>query len=543
MKLFPFNLVEKAFHHKVDATGLAVFRVAYGITLFLQIVYIHYFQRLIFVEHTALHSVWILIWMFISILMVIGYKTRPAAVLNYFCTAVILNSLYGDNMYVYDYDKIMIAANFLLMFLPVSRVLSVDNWINRRKGVQKAPEVSILFYYMPMFICLGIPYLDSVYHKFLSMNWLTGVGIWVPMSMPQMTWPPFWDFTLVLNNRFLSYQMNYLSMVFELIFIFTFWFRRMRMILFVVGMGFHIGILLIFPIPLFAVGCASFYLLLLSPEWWRKWIPVAKSAVPPKTGIPAKIHSPKNILKDSHQIVLITLFFLISSVLQLGYFFNYVFDYSYSGKPYLIPYNHKYTPEQWKVIDRLIEVNQKILPVSKALFGIGPHDVMLDNQCENYSLILAIVFTGRDGKETWLPIIDEEGYPGLYAVDRGWSKWTHYIRWYNPAVYEDALVKLKYNRRITQPKVKADPPRLKKPRPYMIRIIEFWCLKNNVNCAEGRFTVKERYVIASQSWQKGIMEKQKNYIWKNMGEFLFTSNDIRINFYGDSLKMDSKIPR
>lgn len=535
--MFPVNLIQKSYYRNVDAAGLAVFRIVYGITLFLQICFISYFQKLIFVAHTPYAQAGLVFWLGICFLLIIGYKTRLAAVFNYLFTVLILNSLYGENNYVYDYDKIMIAVNFLLMFLPVSRVWSVDNLLIRRKS-EKGPcpdgKVSVLYYYLPLFSCLGIPYIDSVYHKFLSVNWLSGVGIWVPMSMPQMTWPPFWDFSLILNNRFLSNLMNYLTMLFELVFIFTFWFRKMRPILFVVGVGFHVGILFIYPIPLFALGCSSLYILLLPPEWWRKLKrPNESPGVLEFNAINGTDRGFK-LFKAPAQICFITLFFFLTISLQLGYFFDYVFDYTYGGKPYLIQYKHNYSQKQWRVLDYLIEMNQRVLPYSKMLLGIGPHDVMLDNQCENYNLILAIVYKNREGKEIWLPIIDKDGHPGYYVLDRGWSKWTHYVRWYNIRRNRLQFNKDQYRRKITQAKNKKNAAVRKSNKPVLIRFVEFWCAKNNIPCEEGKFTIKERYVIAAEIWQKDIMQKQKSFDWADIGTIEFKLDTIQMRLFGDS---------
>ncbi|MGE0267489.1 MAG: HTTM domain-containing protein [Candidatus Omnitrophota bacterium] len=532
--MFPFNIIKRSYEHKVDATGLAVFRIVYGVTLFLQILYLSYFQKLIFVYHTSSHRIVLILWLFVSFLLIIGWKTRMAAIINYLYSILVLNSLYGDNRYVYDYDKIMIAANFLLMFLPVSRVLSVDHWIKGRRPDSREDtdtSISILFYYIPMFLCLGIPYIDSVYHKLLSMNWLTGVGIWIPMSMPQMTWPPFWDFSLVLNNRLISDIMNYLTMLFELTFIFTFWFRRMRLILFVIGIGFHIGILLIFPIPVFALGCASFYILLLPQEWWRKLVPGHKITNSTGSGEAKNKNTKVSLPKDSRKIYLIASFFILSTCMQLGYFFDYVFDYNYGGKPVLINYKHDFTKKQWKMIDGLITINKYLLPVYKSFFGIGPHDVMLDNQCEDYDLIWAVVYTDREGREQWLPIINKDGHPGFYAMDRGWSKWTHYVRRCHMLSSNRGVIAYKNRRKNYSVKSLKLESSSRDVKPVLVRFIEFWCSKNDVQCETGQFTLKERGVIASRSWQHNILKKQKNFSWADIGDIHVTADNIVVDIY------------
>ena len=64
--------------------------------------------------------------------------------------------------------------------------------------------------------------------------------------------------------------MGYLTLVFETLFLFVFWFRKCRVICLIIGVGLHLGIFFVFPIPWFALSVATVYILLVPVKWWKK---------------------------------------------------------------------------------------------------------------------------------------------------------------------------------------------------------------------------------------------------------------------------------
>ena len=161
--------------------------------------------------------------------------------------------------------------NFLLMFMPVSRVLSLDNLFKKLKYSsinsfyvvdRKILQINYLF---PVFACIGLVYFDSTFQKLNSRLWLDGLGMWLPSSLPMITWN---DASWILNNEWLIKFLGYFVIVFEGLFIFLFWYKPFRIPLLIIGILFHIGILYIYPIPLFAITAMAIYLLLLPEAFW-----------------------------------------------------------------------------------------------------------------------------------------------------------------------------------------------------------------------------------------------------------------------------------
>src|SRR5690606_40702502 len=112
------------------------------------------------------------------------------------------------------------------MFLPLSNTFSLDRLIlklkysNTRFRYNPAQTVSVLAYYLPLLMGIGFVYFDSLFFKYTSHLWLNGLGMWLPASMPQAV---LFDISFLLNIKFLVIALGYITLIFETIFLFTFW--------------------------------------------------------------------------------------------------------------------------------------------------------------------------------------------------------------------------------------------------------------------------------------------------------------------------------
>jgi predicted DCC family thiol-disulfide oxidoreductase YuxK len=96
---------------------------------------------------------------------------------------------------------------------------------------------------------------------------MNGLGMWLPASMPQAV---FLNISPLLNVKYLVVGLGYLTLIFETIFLFTFFRKSWRIPLLIIGIGLHIGILVCFPIPFFALGVSGIYLLMMPVGYWNK---------------------------------------------------------------------------------------------------------------------------------------------------------------------------------------------------------------------------------------------------------------------------------
>lgn len=477
----------KCLTRKVDPTGLSIFRIIYSLVLMYQVWHLFVFRKLIFMfVNLQLLNLAMIIWFILSVCLCIGFSTRIVTIANYIISVVLFSNIPTFN---YDFDKIMITANLLLIFLPVSECLSLDSLLRKKtssKGISRVRYVSQLNYLIPILLLLALPYLDSTFHKIGSDNWMQGIGLWAPMSMPQMVNKSVTKIAFVMDSRIIMMLMNYVVLLFEFLFVFLLWSQKMRRILLIIGIGLHLGILIIFPIPGFALGVLSVYGLLIPTETW--------------SGIFGRDHS-QSVAASNHKPLTQDIFSLpirerivlmvavVYMVIQSAFIANYLIM---SVKQHNVKQatGQEYMPElESGSVYRSV---QWVLGGLQEILGVGGHAVFVDKHVRGYEHIFAVTYLSENNADPiWLPLIQESGFPGRYLADRMWSRWTAYVVGANP--YPQVL--------------KIEIP----------RYLRYWCHREQVNCVEGKFYVKMRRVKAPDKWVAGILEQQADSSWDNIG--------------------------
>ena len=262
------NKIKKYYYKDIDGTGLALFRISFCIVMILELAHSIYFRDLIF--NAPVVIITLDIWLLVLIFLLLGAFTKIVSILNYvLCIVVITQQIHGYHMsYAY------FGVSFLFLFLPISRNLSIDRLLLKLKYsstkhiYNPSRKVSSLAYFLPLLLGPAILYFESALNwKVLSPVWMKGLGMWLPGSIPYLVYQ---DLSGILNQKYLNLLCGYLTLVFELAFIFLMWFKKFRYILSVIGLGLHLGILIFFPIPLFALGMSCYYFLLLPAGIWKK---------------------------------------------------------------------------------------------------------------------------------------------------------------------------------------------------------------------------------------------------------------------------------
>ena len=273
------KLVKQGVAKRAPATGLGVFRIGFGLVVFQEVVFLYWFRHLIFdpvpyvdMASPIIHYL-LLGWAMVAVFLVLGYRTRFAAVVNYllWIVFVVFTPMWQD--FDGGFDQLMIGSSFLLMFLPTERALSLDKL---RKTLKYSTithryvppaDVSVLCYYIPVLFSLGLLYFDSAVHKLSAEFWRNGMGAWLPATMPY--YMSGIDFTWVLNNKPLQAIIGYTLLIFQFVFVFLCCFRPFRVPLLLLGLAFHIGIILSLNIYPFGFGMLVHYALMVPFAWWR----------------------------------------------------------------------------------------------------------------------------------------------------------------------------------------------------------------------------------------------------------------------------------
>ena len=279
------RLIQHCLEKQVPATGLAWFRIGYGLVALQEILFLIYFRPLIFDELPYLDQgppmivFFLPLWALAALGLTLGWHTRACAVANYLFW--VLFTAFTPMWRDFDggFDQMMISSGLLLIFLPSERALSLDSLRLALKhsvpGRRYRPPVTVpvLAYYLPLLITLAPLYFDSVIHKLFSEHWRNGLGAWLPSSHPYYISPL--DLSWLLDMEGLQRAIGYTVIAFQFVFPFLFWHRRFRVPLLCLGVLFHGGITLSFNIYPFGLGMLVHYALMVPFSWWRRlgdWI-------------------------------------------------------------------------------------------------------------------------------------------------------------------------------------------------------------------------------------------------------------------------------
>jgi predicted DCC family thiol-disulfide oxidoreductase YuxK len=270
------SIISKLYDKKIDAAGLGIFRIAYSLVLLCEVIQLYYFRHLIFDKIPYLSPSEVdfgpalLAWMIIIIFLMLGLYTKVSAIINYLFSLTFIATI---SSYEYHMFYVYMAINFLMIFIDVSKVNSLDRlrlklkYSNTRFNYVPIRTISVLNYHILVLVSIAFVYFDSVFYKFDSKIWLNGLGMWLPASFPNLVHT---NTTLLLNIKWLVLSLGYLTLLFETLFILTFFRKKWRVPLMIIGIGLHIGILVEFPIPWFALGVTGSYLLMVPVSFWRK---------------------------------------------------------------------------------------------------------------------------------------------------------------------------------------------------------------------------------------------------------------------------------
>ena len=264
---------------QVPATGLGVFRILFGLVILQELVFLLFFSHLIFDPIPYLDVEFILIpfflfiWALAACLLMVGYRTRAAAVTNY--SFWIIFTQFTPMIRDFDggFDQFMTGSSLLMIFLPAERALSLDNlrlklkYSTIRHRYQPNCQVTILAYLVPIGVLLGLLYLDSGIHKLYAEHWHNGLGAWLPSSMPY--YMSAIDLTWLLDIKPLQVSINTLIFVFQFVFLFLYCFCLFRVPFLLIGIGLHAGITVALNIYPFGLGMLIHYVLLVPFKWWR----------------------------------------------------------------------------------------------------------------------------------------------------------------------------------------------------------------------------------------------------------------------------------
>lgn len=620
--------------HQVPATSLGLFRLLFGLVALQEILFLLYFNHLIFdpipymdVEFPMIHF-FLCLWAAIAVFIVLGYRYQTSIIANYVFWLVFVNFTPMQRDFDGGFDLFMTGANLFLIFLPADKAFSLDNL--RRKLANpfvhyqyyQKPTVSILAYSLPVMICLGFLYFDSVIHKMFAPHWRNGLGGWLPGTMPyyvsaiNMSW--------ILNIEILQKIIGYTILVFQFTFLFFVHIRRLRMIYVLIGMSLHLSIIFTLNIYPFGFGMLIFYALVIPFSYYRKlgdWVsakqptltvfydklcPLCNRTVltlnhfdifrcidfkdaqtfaknyPALQGIEEKVLltdlyalDAKNqpyagvatyaqILINMRYLALFGYLLKMPGVFHLAqHYYRKIADsrtrincdstcqmkttvinptlydrfFGISDEKLLkkhnrilskivlilcllqinssihygLLYRFKVDLQQNPITASLAAASNALIMFSGSFIGITPHALYLHDHFQGYNRILAITYIDPQGKEQWLPFINQEGR--LLAPNWGRIQ----SMWANIAV---------------TPKI--DSYRLHK---LLMKVTAFWGIKSGLDLNKTVFQIKMKKVQVSDEWVFDMRNRNLSGSWATVGTARWYGKSVDIQMVNDINKL------
>ncbi|MCB0036564.1 MAG: hypothetical protein KDE51_21175, partial [Anaerolineales bacterium] len=256
-----FTGINKLFENQVSAFPLAVFRITFVFMCLIEAIENTYFRHLIFdfvpyLEPSRISTKPIFfIWIICLLFLLVGFKTRQAAIINYIFTVVVIGHSGIPFGFDWHVDVLLLIGSVLLVLLPVNRYMAVDALLAALKKSSISEEawenygqVSFIYkFYLILFV--ANIYIDSILWKITSPMYLAGLGFWAPASLPYNT---YIDLSYILSFENLNRFLGFFVLFFEAFFIVLVMFKRLRPWVCLIGIIFHIVILVAFPLLIFS---------------------------------------------------------------------------------------------------------------------------------------------------------------------------------------------------------------------------------------------------------------------------------------------------
>jgi len=465
-------MFESFFERRTSGIALGLFRIGLASVMLGEAAQLAFFYDLVFLplgERQLDVEPWLLLvlWTVALLFLIAGFFTRYAALANYLCVVSLLS---GFKEFEYHIDYIYVSTSLLLVFAPIGARLSLDSALSslRHDESAKGKAISIPFAWniAIIVISVGFVYWDSCFHKAGSPMWKSGLGVWLPASMPTVT---YLDLTYMLNQKWVMLSLGYFVFAFEALFLFLIWFRRFHVYLLVIGIGLHVGILVAFSIPFFALAVAFCYVLIIPDEWFR----VFQHSDPVSSSETTEQQNGWSTAKGL--VVVLAVAFCLQSLCTIR---APIFRLLPSGvKPGLV---------YFRDISRMVEAS------TAPFTGLRQHPVFMHSHFDNYNHVISVSYRKSDGSdEVTIPITQEDGQTGVYASGR-------FMVWYTFRVVSP---------QIEQGRLEAG----------LERLCYFWASKNGIAPSQGEFVVRVKQLEVPTSWQKNFLRDQLQHPWHEVG--------------------------
>lgn len=194
----------------------------------------------------------------LSVLFIIGYKTRLVSIINF----IFYFSLLERNPMISDGgDNILRVCLFYLLFADMSRYFSIDSKKTNQRSNSLKTKITNIFHNIACIatiIQISILYLVSGLYQIIGEMWHNGTAIYYIMQVDQFSRGILTP--LISNNTYLIVILTYLAIIIKIAFPFLLFNKYTKYFIVLCIVGFHIGIA-------YGMGLITFSLTLIVLEF------------------------------------------------------------------------------------------------------------------------------------------------------------------------------------------------------------------------------------------------------------------------------------
>ena len=478
---------------------LGLFRIVYGLCLLLEIWQLLDKYELIFssvpfqVSGEVPMRPALVLWAVVCIAIIFGAWTRTALAINFALTVVFFGS---TEQFEYHIDYIYSIINLLLLFVPLESALSVDAKLDpavRRPFASRAGFDAILL------TALVSIYFESSIYKWAADTWVSGLGFWRPASTPGFT---VIDIGPFLDLKWLMLGLGFMTLIFETVFIVLMFFQRLRWPLIAIGLGLHLGICFVFPIPIFGLAVAALYLLFVPDPFWRRlaqrWTDGQLSEENERAAERAMAERPQRLRFYAITTVVVTFFLLQGIYMLRSPLADWVTRTAGIGD----------TSQNSLQAAQDSSLGQTFKIFSRGYFGAATRGLFVDQHFDGIDRAKTLVEVDEDGEWIWLPMMDSASRFRRGWTGRLWVWW--YFRVSSPKVdFED------FNDRI-------------------LRATAWWIGEHPRDTPRRRFLVIAKpypSIDISDGWQKGRYDQLTAPPWQPVASVTWVDGVARIQHF------------
>jgi len=167
---------------------------------------------------------------------------------------------------------------------------------------------------------------------------------------------------------------------------------------------------------------------------------------------------------------------------------------------YGLLYRFKVDTRENAFASTLTDGSNAILGISQTFFGIAPHALYLHDHFAGYDHILSITYLDKQGKEQWLPFVNEQGRLLAPNWGRVHSMWANIA--VTPTINNTRL------------------------RKFLMKVTAFWGQNMGMDLNDAVFYIKMKKIEAPTEWVFDQLHRNFNAPWVKIGKVTWVDRTI-----------------